>query len=81
MAGHRPVNKDVRVYLSLGAKEERTKDPFLSQAGEAVRAAKRILDGQLLPGHCRLDWNKGGHFSDISGRIRKALVWMMGSGL
>ena len=77
MSSHRFPNQDIKVYLSLGAKEERTKDPFMSQGGSAVRKAKDLLDVRLKPGCCKLEWNSGGHFSDTSGRIRKALAWMM----
>ena len=71
-------NRSLRVYLSLGAKEERSKDPLVSQVGEATRASKRLFDRFLLPpAKCRLEFNSGGHFSGIPNRLFKALVWMM----
>jgi len=71
-------NRSLRVYLSLGAKEERSKDPLVSQVGEATRASKRLFDRFLLPpAKCRLEFNGGGHFSGIPNRLFKALVWMM----
>lgn len=76
MKTHHPINNALRVYLSLGAKEERTSDPILSTAGEAIKEAKRLLDSQLVS-PCRLEWNSGGHFSKIPQRIAKALAWIM----
>lgn len=78
MAAYEPLRPGAKIYLSLGAKEERTKDLLLAEVGEAIRAAERLLKGQLAnPRNCKLEWNKGGHFGNAANRIRKALVWLM----
>ena len=63
------------VYLSLGDREERTRNPLMSQVGNAVRSAEAILkeDGT----ECILEWNKGNHFKDPDLRTAKAFAWLM----
>ena len=46
-------------YLSLGDREEKTKNPVMSQVGGAIRDACKIL--QESGTRCILEWNKGNH--------------------
>ena len=63
------------VYLSLGDREERTRNPLMSQVGNAVRSAEAILkEGGT---ECILEWNKGNHFKDPDLRTAKAFAWLM----
>ena len=50
------------VYLSLGDKEERTKNAVMSKVGNCIRESYDLLTGQGI--ECALEWNKGGHFKD-----------------
>ena len=64
-----------RVYLSLGDKEERTKNPVMAAVGANIRAlygqfAERGVD-------CTLEWNSGGHFKDADLRTARAFQWVM----
>jgi predicted alpha/beta superfamily hydrolase len=63
------------VYLSLGDREEKTKNPLMSQVGNAIRDAETILkkDGK----ECILEWNKGNHFKQPDLRTAKAFAWLM----
>ena len=63
------------VYLSLGDREEKTKNPLMSQVGNAIRDAEIILkkDGK----ECILEWNKGNHFKQPDLRTAKAFAWLM----
>ena len=63
------------VYLSLGDREERTKNPVMAQVGNAIRDAETILrEGDI---DCILEWNKGNHFKEPDLRTAKAFAWLM----
>ena len=63
------------VYLSLGDREERTKNPVMSQVGSAIRTIHEHLDAAGIP--CTLEWNKGNHFKNPDLRTAKAFSWLL----
>ena len=63
------------VYLSLGDREEKTKNPLMSQVGNAIRDAETILKKEGK--ECILEWNKGNHFMQPDLRTAKAFAWLM----
>ena len=63
------------VYLSLGDREERTRNPVMAQVGKAILEAHRILNESGAD--CVLEWNKGNHFKEPDLRTAKAFVWLM----
>lgn len=63
------------VYLSLGDREERTKNPFMSQVGNAIRDGYAVLRNAGI--NCILEWNKGNHFKNPDLRTAKAFAWLM----
>ena len=64
-----------RVYLSLGDKEERTKNTIMAAVGNNIRT----LHSRLVErgADCTLEWNSGGHFKDADLRTAKAFQWGM----
>ena len=64
-----------RIYLSLGDREERTKNLVMATVGENIRALHQELveRGQ----DCTLEWNRGGHFKDVDLRTARAFRWVM----
>ena len=44
------------VYLSLGDREEKTRNPVMSQVGSCIRSAYEMLEERGL--RCTLEWNK-----------------------
>ncbi|MBO5556757.1 MAG: esterase [Oscillospiraceae bacterium] len=61
------------VYLSLGDREERTKNPVMATVGDCIRA----LNDQLQTDHrCTLEWNPGNHFQNSELRTAKAFRWI-----
>ena len=64
-----------RVYLSLGDKEERTKNAIMAAVGDNIRT----LHSQLTErgADCTLEWNSGGHFKDADLRTARAFQWVM----
>lgn len=63
------------VYLSLGDREEKTKNPVMSQVGDAIRESYQILADAGKD--CILEWNKGNHFKEPDLRTAKAFAWLM----
>ena len=70
----RPIQAQ-RIYLSLGDKEERTKNIVMAVVGDNIRT----LHSQLIArgADCTLEWNSGGHFKDANLRTVKAFQWAM----
>ena len=64
-----------RIYLSLGDREERTRNATMAAVGDNIRALHRELAGRSKD--CTLEWNSGGHFKDADLRTAKAFGWVM----
>ena len=64
-----------RVYLSLGDREERTRNPVMAQVGNRIREAESIL--AEAGKDVLLEWNKGNHFREPEVRTAKAFAWVM----
>ena len=63
------------VYLSLGDREERTRNPVMRTVGDEIRAAYALLRERGTD--CVLEWNEGNHFRDADARTAKAFSWVM----
>ena len=64
------------VYLSLGDREERTKNRMMAAVGDGIRSTERML--RDIPGtECVLEWNEGNHFRDPDRRCARAFLWCM----
>lgn len=67
-----PIRAD-KVYLSLGDREERTKNPVMATVGKRIRELYALLQA----GHnAMLEWNPGNHFQDSEKRTAKAFLWV-----
>ncbi len=58
------------VYLSLGDKEEKTRNPVMATVGDRIREAYSLLSERGVK--CVLEWNEGNHFKDFDLRTAKA---------
>ena len=63
-----------RVYLSLGDKEEHTKNAVMAVVGDHIRTLHSRLTARGAD--CTLEWNSGGHFKDADLRTAKAFRWV-----
>ena len=63
------------IYLSLGDREERTKNATMAAVGDNIRALHRELVERGK--NCTLEWNNGGHFKDADLRTARAFRWAM----
>jgi len=59
-----------RVYLSLGDKESKAKNPVMARVGESIERMHELLDCEKT-----LEWNEGNHFKDNAIRTAKGLAW------
>lgn len=63
------------IYLSLGDREEKTRNPVMAAVGEAI--------GHLYGGFCEagipciFEWNEGNHFRDPDLRMAKGFSWLL----
>ena len=64
------------VYLSLGDKEEKARNPLMATVGARIREAHDLLKEQGID--TILEWNPGNHFKDADIRTAKAFAWVMG---
>lgn len=71
MKNHKFLSK--AAYLSLGDREEKTKNPTMSQVGNCIREAHAILTEKEVKSI--LEWNPGNHFKDAELRTAKAFAW------
>ena len=70
--------RDIRtrsVYLSLGDREEKTRNPVMATVGDCIREGYERLQQQGIS--TTLEWNKGNHFKDAGIRTAKAFAWVM----
>ena len=70
----RPIQTQ-HIYLSLGDKEEHTKNAVMAVVGDNIRTLHSQLTARGTD--CTFEWNSGGHFKDADLRTAKAFRWMM----
>ena len=63
------------VYLSLGDREEKTKNAVMSKVGDNIRWAYEHF--QNIGINTVLEWNEGNHFKDADIRTAKAFAWLL----
>ena len=74
-----PVRTPESVYLSLGDREHRTRNPVLSTVAECtgrVRAAMERRGAEVL-----FESNPGNHFRDADLRLAKGIAWTLAGAL
>ena len=63
------------VYLSLGLKEEKARNPVMAAVGDRIRDLHGLLQARGIP--CCLEWNEGTHFTDPDLRTAKGFAWIL----
>lgn len=76
MYEHKPLTTNV--YLSLGDREEKTKNPVMAQVGNAIRVGYESLKDNKI--HCTMEWNQGNHFKEPELRMAKGFAWLLKKG-
>lgn len=70
----REIHTD-RVYLSLGDKEEKTRNPVMAAVGDRIKEAHDLLKKQGI--NTTFEWNTGNHFKDADIRTAMAFASVM----
>lgn len=63
------------VYLSIGDREEKARNPVMATVGDRIREAHSLLKERNV--NCILEWNEGNHFKDADIRTAKAFAWVL----
>ena len=63
------------VYLSLGDKEEKARNPVTAAVGDRIREAYALLSERGVKS--ALEWNEGNHFKDADVRTAQAFSWVI----
>lgn len=72
---HMPARRPDALYLSLGDREGRTRNPLMRPVEDNTRL---LADFYRQAGiHAALEMNSGGHFNDPNGRTARAIAWML----
>lgn len=64
------------VYLSLGDREEFTRNPMFAKVGDATRQTEVILKASPMIRDITLTWNPGKHTGAVGERLAAAQLWM-----
>lgn len=67
--------KTGNVYLSLGDREERTRNPIMATVGGRIREIQAVLIRKGV--NSFLEWNQGNHFKEPDIRTAKAFSWLL----
>jgi predicted alpha/beta superfamily hydrolase len=63
------------IYLSLGDKEEKTRNKVMATVGDAIRKQQKLLADSGKD--CVLEWNPGNHFKENGIRMAKGFAWLL----
>ena len=63
------------VYLSLGNREEKTRNPVMATVRDRIQEAHALVKAQGV--NCFLEWNEGNHFKEPDLRTAKAFLWVL----
>ena len=64
------------VYLSLGDREEKTRNPVMGRVGDCIRTLNALYDA-MPHVQSTLEWNEGNHFRDPDRRTARAFAWVL----
>ena len=69
-----------RVYLSLGDKEEKARNPVMRTVSDHIRRQYELLQNDSGCSDCILEMNPGNHFKEPDIRTAKGFAWLINKG-
>lgn len=66
------------IYMSLGDREENTKNKVMSKVGDRTRRQAEILKEDPNVEKLYFEWNEGGHFVESLKRVAKGITRILG---
>ena len=67
--------KTGNVYLSLGDKEAKTRNQYMSKVADRIEEAYKLLKSRQV--NTFFEWNKGNHFAEPDIRMAKGFTWVI----
>ncbi len=64
-----------KIYLSLGDREGKTKNPVMSTVDQCMAQARETFSESVK--HCTFERNSGNHFTDVDKRCVRAFSWIL----
>ncbi len=64
-----------KCYLSLGKKEEKTRNQVMAKVGDCIRTQRELLIKENI--ETVLEWNEGNHFTEPDIRTAKGFCWLL----
>ena len=78
LESHQPLKPEAKVFISLGRKEQQSKNERMAAVGKCTEKAAEIIGAQLNDvSRFKFEWNDGGHFTEIPLRFCRSLLWLM----
>lgn len=74
---HALAGSPQRVYLSLGDREKKSRNPVLSRVEDCTLALRELLENSGVT--CTFVPEPGNHFQDPAGRLARGIGWCLGS--
>lgn len=66
------------IYMSLGDREEKTKNKVMAKVGDRTRRQAKILKEDPNVEKLYFEWNEGGHFDEPLKRVAKGIARILG---
>ena len=65
------------IYLSLGDREEKARNPVMRTVGDNIRKQYELLKADPACRDCILEMNPGNHFREPDLRTAKGFAWLL----
>ena len=75
-SGHEFASAPSKIYLSLGDREAKTKNPVMATVEDNTRALTDLYSSKGY--NVLFELNQGGHFNDPALRTAKGIAWLLG---
>lgn len=72
------IKASSRIYMSLGDREEKTKNKVMAKVGDRTRRQAEILKDDPNVEKLIFEWNEGGHFDEPLKRVAKGIAKILG---
>ena len=63
--------------MSLGDREEKTKNKIMAKVGDRTRRQAELLKDDPNVEKLYFEWNEGGHFDNPLKRVAKGISWII----
>ena len=72
------IKASSKIYMSLGGREEKTKNKVMAKVGDRTRRQAEILKDDPNVEKLFFEWNEGGHFDEPLKRVAKGSARILG---